>query len=120
MPDSPLIIELRAIKDRVDEAAQFLKSKIEGKIRSKGTQLHIDGAKTKDVKLLIHKFLHHQGLNNYRVHSQAGILEILPPEEHIVHEVRPETTPPSAYQTVPYYFPQSTILKSEKKLKKKI
>jgi hypothetical protein len=114
-----LTIELKALQDRSSEAAQFLKSKVEGKMKTKGTQLQIEGAKTKEVKLLLHKFLHHQGLNHYRVLSQSGVLEVTPPEKHLVHEPERVGSPPTASQTTPYYFPQTPVLTPEKKKKAK-
>src|SRR5438552_15207033 len=109
-----LTVELKALQDRSSEAAQFLKSKVEGKMKTKGTQLQIEGAKTKEVKLLLHKFLHHQGLNHYRLLSQRGVLELTPPETHRVHPQAREGSPPAAAQSTPYYFPQAPIPTAEK------
>ena len=84
-------------------------------MKTKGTQLQIEGAKTKEVKLLLHKFLHHQGLNHYRVLSQSGVLEVTPPpEKRVVHEQGREGSPPTAAQTTPYLFPQTPALMPEK------
>jgi len=115
MPKTVLTVELKELHDRASEATQFLKSKVEGKMRTKGTQLQIEGAKTKQVKLLLHKFLHHQGLNHYRVLSQSGILEVIPPEKHEVHLPERVGSPPTAAQTTPYLFPQTPVLAPEKK-----
>jgi len=119
MPRIVLTVELKELHDRANEASQFLKSKVEGKMKAKGTQLQIEGAKTKQVKLLLHKFLHHQGLNHYRVLSQRGVLEVTPPEKHEVHPQAREGSPPAAAQSTPYYFPQAPILTPEKKKKTK-
>jgi len=115
MPKIMLTVELKELHDRASEATQFLKSKVEGKMKTKGTQLQIEGAKTKQVKLLLHKFLHHQGLNHYRVLSQSGVLEVTPPEKHVLHPPEREGSPPTAAQTTPYYFPQAPVLTPEKK-----
>ncbi len=119
MPKPVLTVELKELHDRASEATQFLKSKVEGKMRTKGTQLQIEGAKTKQVKLLLHKFLHHQGLNHYRVLSQSGVLEITPPEKHVVHPMEREGSPPTAAQTTPYLFPQTPALTPEKRKRAK-
>src|SRR5207244_10597893 len=119
MPKIVLTVELKELRDRASEATQFLKSKVEGKMKTKGTQLQIEGAKTKEVKLLLHKFLHHQGLNHYRVLSQSGVLEVTPPEKHIVHEPERVGSPQTAPQTTPYYFQQTTVLTTEQKKKAK-
>jgi hypothetical protein len=119
MPKTALTVELKELHDRANEATQFLKSKVEGKIKIRGSQVQIEGAKTKEVKLLLHKFLHHQGLNHYRVLSKSGVLEITPPEKHEVHPPEREGSPPTAAQTTPYYFPQAPVLTPEKKKKTK-
>lgn len=115
MSKTTLTVELKALRDRVGEAVQFLKSKLEEKTKTKGTQLQIEGARTKEVKLLLHKFLHHHGLNHYRVLSHSGILEVTLPEAHMVRPLGPEASPPTASQTTPYYFPQAPVLVPEKK-----
>src|SRR5256885_15537348 len=119
MPKIMLTVELKELQDRASEATQFLKPKVEGKIKTKGTHLQIEGEKTKQVKLLLHKFLHHQGLNHYRVLSQSGVLEVTPPEKHVLHPPEREVSPPTAAQTSPYYFPQAPVLTPEKKKRAK-
>jgi len=119
MPKPALTVELKAIQERTSEAAQFLKSKITGKMKATGTQIRIEGAKTKEIKLLLHKFLHHQGLAHYRVHSQSGVLEVAPPEKHQAHGQTQSGTPPTAPQTQPYLFPQAPTLAPAKKRKPK-
>src|SRR5712692_6771513 len=115
MKKTVLTIELKELHDRASEAAQFLKSKVEGKMKTKGSQVQIEGAKTKQVKLLLHKFLHHQGLNHYRVLSQSGVLEITPPEKHVLPPMERVGSPPTAAQTTPYLFPQTPVLTPKKK-----
>jgi hypothetical protein len=119
MPKANLTVELKELHDRASEATAFLKSKVEGKMKAKGTQLQIEGARTKEVKLLLHKFLHHQGLDHYRVLSQRGILEVTPPEKHVMHEQAREGSPPTSPQTSPYFFPQTPALTPERKKKTK-
>jgi hypothetical protein len=119
MSKTVLTVELKALQDRASEAAQFLKSKVEGKMKTRGTQLQIEGARHKEVKLQLHKFLHHQGLNHYRVLSQSGVLEVTPPEKHVVSPSQREGSPPTAAQTTPYLFPQTPVLTPEKKKKAK-
>ncbi len=119
MPKIVLTVELKELRDRANEAIQFLKSKVEGKMKTKGTQLQIEGARHKEVKLQLHKFLHHQGLDHYRVLSQSGVLEITPPEKHVLHPVEREGSPPTAAQTTPYLFPQTPVLTPAKKKRAK-
>jgi hypothetical protein len=114
-----LTVELKELHERASEATQFLKSKVEGKTKTRGTQLQIEGARTKEVKLLLHKFLHHQGLNHYRVLSRSGTLEVTPPEKRVVHEQGHEGSPPTSPQTSPYFFPQTPALTPVKRKKTK-
>ena len=119
MPKIVLKVELKELHDRASEATQFLKSKVEGKMKIKGTQLQIEGARHKEVKLQLHKFLHHQGLDQYRVLSQSGVLEVRPPEKHETHPLERGGSPPTTAQTMPYLFPQTPVLVSEKKKRAK-
>src|SRR5713226_635697 len=119
MPKPVLTVELKELHDRASEATQFLKSKVEGKMKTKGSQVQIEGAKTKEVKLQLHKFLHHQGLSHYRVLSQSGVLEVTPPEKHVLHPVERVGSPPTAAQTTPYLFPQTPVLAPGKKKRAK-
>ncbi len=119
MSKTVLTVELKALQDRASEATQFLKSKVEGKMKTKGTQLQIEGAKTKEVKLQLHKFLHHRGLNHFRVLSQSGVLEVRPPEKHVSHPLEREGSPPTAAQTTPYLFPQTPAMTPGKRKRAK-
>ncbi|MBO0887790.1 hypothetical protein J2P12_01675 [Candidatus Bathyarchaeota archaeon] len=109
-------VEFRRIPQESGQAVGFLKEHVKGRIKTKGTQVQVEGAKHKDLKLLLHKFLRHRGLEGYRVVSQSGILEIVP-EHHAAHSAREAGTAPSAAATMPYFFPGSPPLKVEKKVK---
>lgn len=74
-----VVVELKSIRDRADAAVQFLKSKTGADWKLKGTRIEAE-AKTHEVKLFLHKFLRHQGLNNHRVLVRSGVLEIQPVE----------------------------------------
>ena len=76
-----LVVELKRLHKEAGPAAKFLLPRIDGKLRLKGSQVQIEGAKAKEVKLLLRKFLHHRGLNGYKVLSQSGVLEVFPPQE---------------------------------------
>lgn len=114
-------VDLSKIPDELSDAVAFLKGHIEGKVRISKHQLLIDGPSHKELKLLLHKFLRHKALDEYRVLSQAGILEIVP--EHSHHEAGTRegggTVPPVA-ATMPYYFPGgSGPTRASKKVKKR-
>ena len=98
-------VELKQLRGEAGQAAQYLRSKLKGKIRVKGSQIHIEDAKSRHVKLLLNKFIHHSGLEGYRVVASGfGNLE--------VHEFRrspdrpaAEGSPPMPSVTMPYMFP---------------
>jgi hypothetical protein len=92
---------------------------VEGRVKTKGSQIIIDGARHKDVKLLLHKFLRQRSLDEYRVLSQSGILEIVPP--HLMESSKHGggETPPPAALTMPYFFPGTPPIPMEKKIRKK-
>jgi len=71
-------VQLRMLPGEAQAATKFLQSKIQGQIKVTGNQIEIDDEKGLDVKLLLHKFLHHEGLTGYRVLSQSGTLRIVP------------------------------------------
>jgi len=88
-------------------------------VLTKGNQIQVEGLKHKEVKLLLHKFLRHNGLDSHRVLSQSGILEIVP--QHMATHTRLEQgTPPPAAATMPYLFPGTNApVPTDKKRRKK-
>jgi hypothetical protein len=89
-----------------------------------GTQLRIQDARAREVKLLLHKFLHHKALDGYRVEViHPGLVEVFGAEHIKPHEARKSGgSPPSVGATMPYYFPSSPALpgsRVKKKAKKK-
>ena len=107
-----MTVEMKNLGLDTNEVAEFLRSKINGKIDQHGKQLRIQDARARDVKLLMHKFLHQKALDNYRVEVvQPGLLEVFGPEHVRPHEDRQSGgSPPSAAVTLPYYFPSSPRL----------
>ena len=70
----------------------------------KGSQILVEGVEHHELKLLLHKFLYHRGLDGYKVHSRPDILEIVPPDGK--EDQKPsEGRPPTAPETMPYFFP---------------
>jgi len=114
-------INLGKLPAQIGSAAEFLREHVKGvkgRVSSKGNQIQVEGLKHREVKLLLHKFLRHNGLDDHRVLSQSGTLEIVP--QHLVAHSRPkESTPPSASTTMPYLFPgASTAVPTAKKRRK--
>lgn len=105
---------MRRVRDEIGSAAEFLQAHIQGSVRVKGSQIQIEGAEHQEVKLLLHKFLHLRRLEGYKVHAQPGFIEIVPPEKNESHE-ESKGRPPTAPETMPYFFPGRTAdLRGEK------
>ncbi len=116
------IVDLGKLPDKIGVAVDFLREhvmSVKGRVSAKGPQIQVEGLKHKEVKLLLHKFLRHNGLDDHRVLSQSGILEIVPP--HIgTHPKLDEATTPSAAATMPYLFPGTpSPVASDKRRRKK-
>lgn len=76
-----VVIEFKKLPAECKLAAQFLEPRIDLPLQTKGTQVLVEGGRSKDLKLLLHKFLHHRGFDGYRIVHEAGALVIIPPEE---------------------------------------
>lgn len=111
-------VDFGKLPEEQPRALDFLKDHIRGRVKSKDHQIQVEGVKHKEIKLLVHKFLRHRGLDGYRVLSESGILEVVPlhPERTPKHE---RGTPPPAAATMPYFFPGSPPVPVEKKVKKR-
>ena len=107
-----MTVEMKNLGLDTDEVAEFLRSRINGKIDLHGKELRIQDARARDVKLLMHKFLHQKALDDYRVEVvHPGLVEVFGPEHVRPHETRKSGgSPPSAAVTLPYYFPSSPRL----------
>jgi hypothetical protein len=85
-------------------ATKYLQSKLQGQIKIQGKRIEIADVKGRDVKLLLHEFLLHEGLTGYRVLSQSGTLKIVP-EDTSPREEQPEN---DEIKGVPPFPPLST------------
>jgi len=98
------VVEMKKVHAEIGPASEFLQAHIKGSLRVKGSQILVDGVEHHELKLLLHKFLYHRGLDGYKVHSRPDILEIVPPDEK--EDQKPsEGRPPTAPETMPYLFP---------------
>lgn len=117
-----LTVELKGLRREAQAAAEYMASKTKTLVRTHGAALQLENVTAKDAKLLLHKFLHHRGLDGYRVvvvHS--GLLEIIPPGHQTTHQgPKAKGSPPTAPVTMPYYFPgRASFQPSMKKSKRK-
>jgi hypothetical protein len=101
------VIELKRVHEETGPLAEFLRTHVKGPLRIEGSRIEIEGAEHDEVKLLVHKFLYQRGLSGYKVHSQSGIIEIIPHDDKEDHKSKKETEgrPPTAPETMPYFFP---------------
>ena len=97
-------VELEMLPGEAGAATRFLQSKIKGQIKVNGNRIEIEDQKGLDVKLLLHKFLHHEGLTGYRVLSESGTVRIVPDDK----PVREEKQENSEITGVPPFPPLST------------
>lgn len=115
-------VDLGKVPDKTGVAVDFLREhvkSIKGRVSSRGSQIQVEGLKHKEVKLLLHKFLRHNGLDDHRVLSQSGKLEIAPQHLAVHSRPREEGTTPPASETMPYLFPgASATVATDKKRKK--
>ena len=112
-------VDFSQLPSELADATDFLQQHVTGRVKSKGNQILVDGPRHKEVKLLLHKFLRHYGLDEYRVLSQAGVLEIVPPHATIPSKHEQGGTAPNAALTMPYFFPGSPPVPVERKIKKR-
>ncbi len=99
-----LTVDLKGLGKQVRPAVLYLSSQLNETIRVQGTQVQLTSTKARTAKLLIHKFLHHEGLNNYRVVIvHPGLVEVLGPEKEKRHGQPDNVNLFPANETIPYY-----------------
>ena len=81
-----LTIELKMLPGEAEAAANFLQSKIQSEIKVHGNQIQVGDEKAEEVKLLLEKFLHREGLKGYRVLRDPGTVRIVPDNTERLHE----------------------------------
>lgn len=98
------VVEMKKAHDEIESMAEYLRAHLKGPVQVKSSRITIEGAKHDEVKLLLHKYLHHKGLAGYKVHSQPEYLEIVPGEPKDDSE-ESKGRAPTAPETMPYFFP---------------
>ena len=81
-----LTVELKMLPGEAEAAAKFLQSKIQVQIKIHGSSIQLDDGKAEEVKLLLEKFLHHEGLGGYRVLRDPGTVRVVPDNTERPHE----------------------------------
>jgi hypothetical protein len=81
-----IIIDFKKLPGETERATEFLRSKVEGRLSQKGYQIVVEQGQHKKLKLLIRRFLHQRGLENYRLIPQPDGFEILEPKHERPHQ----------------------------------
>jgi hypothetical protein len=102
-------VELGDLKKVENELADLLRQRLKADIKIKGGKLILDDSNGrlshKDAKQQVEHALHHLGLGNeYRVHSQHQLIQIVKKAKKTKYAEKKGTTP-SPNQTMPYFFP---------------
>src|SRR5690242_13627821 len=64
-------------KREVESLCEFLTSRLPTQVVQRGSVIEFDAPRPRDVKVLLHKFLHSNSLSQYRVLSHEGVFEIV-------------------------------------------
>ena len=96
-------INLKRLGKNREAALEYLRSRLEESPNLKGDQVELVNTRAREAKIILHKFLHHAGLEGYRVAViNSGLIEI---HEVEVKEKRPvdkgRGAAPSTWETVP-------------------
>lgn len=99
-----LAIDLKGLGNRAGSAFRFLAQSIEEPLKLKGGQVYITSINAHAAKLLLHKFLRQQGLEDYRVVvTHPGLLQILEPRPEKKHRPSEKNAFVQNNETIGYY-----------------
>lgn len=82
-------------KRQVESLSEFLRSRQPTQVVQHGSVIELEAPRPRDLKLLLHKFLHSNGLTEYRVLSQEGVFEIVHLKAEDTRDERQEGLKPS-------------------------
>ena len=102
-------VDISELENERRSLSIFLKSKIHVPIAVKDKMLVLDSKEktvtSKDVKTRVKQFLYRKGLSEtYKANVEHGVIRITK-RRHAVRRMEKKGTPPSPYDTLPYYFP---------------
>jgi len=102
--DEMLIVDLGRLGKHVGLAIRFLDSNVNESLRVKGSLVQLTSTKARTAKLLLHKFLRHEGLENYRVVMvRPGLVEVMGPKSEKRRTKPDDVNLFPANETIPYY-----------------
>ena len=98
-------------KETSHDAIELLRSKYQKSASVHGSTVDVKGVTDKQLRLIIRKFLHSRSMDHYRAVSEPGQVEILPPKPEHEHVKIDKRVSAQAAATMPYYFPNTPVLK---------
>lgn len=97
-----LRVDIRRLGKNREDALEYLRSRLTESPKIKGDIVELATTRVREAKIILHKFLHHAGLEGYRIAViNSGLIEI---HEVEVKEKRPADKgggAPSTWETVP-------------------
>ncbi len=111
-------VELKHLpKEESNAAVDFLRSKFQSGLSVHGSRVDVQTATDREVRMQVLKFLHSRRMDDYRVVSEPGQVEVLPPKAEHEHSKMDKRKTASPYSTMPYYFQDSTVVRPPRKKK---
>ena len=99
-------IDVSELDEDIDVLTKLLQCKLQKKITVHRKTLQIkDNISTSKVKNILKQALHKNDPGSYSVISQSGSLKIKKKKSRIFKSKAKKGTPPSAPQSMPYFFP---------------
>jgi hypothetical protein len=98
-----LRIDLKRLGKNHEVALDYLRSHLTESPRLRGDHVELASTRAREAKTVLHKFLHHAGLEGYRVAViNSGLIEIHELDVQEKHPVKKGGgAAPSAWETVP-------------------
>ena len=98
-----LRIDLKRLGKNREAALEYLRSRLNESPKLKGDQVDLASTKAREAKVILHKFLHHAELEEYRVAViNSGLIEIHKIEVRAKRPVdKGRGAAPSTWETVP-------------------
>jgi len=104
-----ITIDISELRSESSGLQTFLKEKVNVSITVEDSLLILDSKgkiSLRDIKAFVKRFLHHKGLSEtYRVTVKHGTIKISKHKHKESKGTDRKGTPPSSYDTLPYYFP---------------
>src|SRR5215472_8501882 len=104
-------------KEESNAAVDFLRSKYQSGLSVRGSRVDVQTPTDRELRMQVLKFLRSRRLDDYRVVSETGQIEVLPPKPEHAHSKVDKRKTASPYSTMPYYFQDSTVVKPPRKKK---